>query len=114
MSSSPGRTRPERARSNVSAQLRKTRFVCFAARNGVEAIQNIVPFEIAFVADVVVAGKEFAVIRAKEFDDLAFRPDVELALFAFRIGIERSSKGALARCHLAREPSYGFARTLGE
>ena len=36
------------------------------------------------------------------------RPDVELALLAFRIGIERSGEGALRRGHLALEPADGL------
>ena len=70
------------------AQARKPRFVSFTARQSLEPIEDVMAFEVAFVSHVVVAREELAGFRADQFDDLVFRPDVELALLAFRIGIE--------------------------
>src|SRR5579862_1708194 len=55
-------------------------------------------------------GKEFGVRAPKNFPDLGERPDIELALLAFRIGIERSAERSLPGRHLAREPSHRLAR----
>ena len=83
LSSSPGRTRPERPRSNAARNCESRASSASLRGTVLRRFQNIVAFEIAFVAHVVVPGKEFAVIRSKKFEDLALRPDIKLALFAF-------------------------------
>ena len=69
-------------------------------------------FEIAVRRDVVVAREEFAIPGAEFFDHGVVRPDVELALLAFGIRIERSGERALTCRHFAREPVYGLPRAL--
>ena len=69
-------------------------------------------FEIAVRRDVVVACEEFTVLGAELFDHGVVGPDVELALLAFGIGIERSGERALACRHFAREPVDRLLRAL--
>ena len=53
--------------------------------------------------------EESGVVLAEHLLDLGERPDVELALLAFRIGVERSRERAARRRHLAREPGHRLA-----
>ena len=53
-------------------------------------------------------------IRAQGLFDFGPRPDIELALLALRIGVERGGKGPLRRGHFAGEPFHGLARALAE
>ena len=69
-------------------------------------------FEIATGFNVVIAREIFAIFNAERFDYVFKGPDVELAFFAFRIGIERSRKSPLTRRHLALQPGNGFTRAL--
>ncbi len=71
-------------------------------------------FEIAVRGDVVVAGKNRGVALAENFFDLGQRPDIELALLAFRIGVERGREGAFRRRHLAHQPPHRLARARRE
>ena len=64
------------------------------------AVENIVAFEIAFVADVVMPHEEAAGFRADQLDDLVLRPDIELALLAFA-----SRRRARRRSRLAASSS---------
>ena len=105
-----GRARIEQ---NVAQRL-QPRLVGFRARRRLRAVENIVAFEIALVCHVVVAHEEAAGLRADQLDDLVLRPDVELALFAFRIGVERGGERALRRGHFALEPFHRLARAGGE
>ncbi len=70
--------------------------------------------EISLVGDIVVAREELAGFRPNQLDDFIFRPNVELAFFAFGIGIERCGKCALARGHFASKPFYGLTGAPGE
>src|SRR5262245_52810462 len=79
-----------------------------------EPIEDAVTLEIAAGSHIVVARKIFAVFKAKRFYHLLVRPNVKLALLAFRIGIQRSRERALARRHLARKPTDSFACALTE
>ncbi len=79
-----------------------------------EAIEYIVPFEIASGGYVVVRSKERGVLLAENVDDLGLRPHIELSFFAFRIGIERGAKRPLPRGHLARQPGHRLARAGGK
>ena len=69
-----------------------------------ETIEDVVAFEIAAGRDVVVAGEEFGVVGAERGGDLRERPDIELALLAFGVGVELGRECALGRDHLARQP----------
>jgi len=40
------------------------------------------------------ACEEAAGLRADQLDDLVFRPDIELALLVFRVGVERRRESA--------------------
>ena len=71
-------------------------------------------FEIAVRGDVVVRAKNAASSAPSTARDLGERPDVELALLAFGIGVERSAEGAPGRRHLAREPRHRLARAAAE
>ena len=95
-------------------QLRQPGVVRVAMLAFGETIENIVVFEIAVRRHVVMAGEIFAVIAAQHLEQLVITPDVELALLAFRIGIERGGEGALLRRHFAREPTDRLARALRE
>src|SRR5665811_2324493 len=53
-------------------------------------------------------------IRAQGLFDFGPRPDIELALLALRIGVERGGKGPLRRDHFAGEPLHGLSRALAE
>src|SRR5436309_5285057 len=58
--------------------------------------------------------KERSIVLAEDALDLGERPDVELALLAFRVGIERGAERPLARGHLPRQPADGLTRTRAE
>ena len=112
LSSRPGRTRAFARGEKFCAQRGKPRFVLVAARQRLEPIENVVAFEIACRRHVVVAGEKLAVLDAELPDHLVIGPDVEFALLAFGIGIERSGERALARRHFALEPGDGLVRAL--
>jgi len=69
-----------------------------------------VALEIALCRHVVVAREERGIVRPEDFCNLGERPDIELALLAFGIGIERGAERAIGRRHLAREPGHGLLR----
>ena len=69
--------------------------------------------EVAAGAHVIELGKLVG-IHPQGLADFRQRPDVELAFFAFRIGIERGGEGAFRRGHFPLEPADGFPRALGE
>ena len=60
------------------------------------------------------AAKNAASSRRSTLLDLGQRPDVELALLAFGIGIERGREGALRRRHLAHQPADRLCGALAE
>ena len=70
--------------------------------------------EIAFGGDVIVWREKRSVVGAEHVTDFVERPDVELALLAFRIRIERGGERPLPCRHFAVEPADGFARTCAE
>src|SRR5262249_5603133 len=69
-------------------------------------------FEIAAWGDTVTTGKIVAILLSKRSVDFGARPNVKPTLLALRIGIERSTKGALRSGHLPVEPIEGFLGTL--
>ena len=50
------------------------------------------PSKLPAVGHVVMLRKKRSILRAQHLDDLGLRPDVELALLAFRIGVERGAR----------------------
>ena len=66
--------------------------------------------EIPLGGDVVVLREEGRIVRPDGVRDLLGRPDVELALLAFRVGVERGAERATLGGHLAREPLHSFPR----
>ena len=52
--------------------------------------------------------EELTIVDAELSDNLVVGPNVEFALLAFEIGIERSRESALRRRHLALEPADRF------
>ena len=68
--------------------------------------------EIALGGHVVMLHKKCSIFRAQRLLDLGQRPDVELALLALRIGVERGGERPLRRRHLAGEPADGLGRAL--
>ena len=84
------------------------------ARQVLEAIQDIVPFEVSLGGYVILGRKPGRFLGAEHLPDLGRRPDVELALLAFGVGIERGAERALLRRHLALEPLDGLARASAE
>ena len=91
------------------AQRRQPSFIGLGARYGLQPVEDIVAFEIAGRRHIVVPCKEFAVLDAEVTDDLVVGPDVEFALLAFGIGIERRRESAFRRGHFALEPGNRFA-----
>ena len=94
------------------AQRREPRFVVVAARLRVEAVEDVVALEIARGRHVIVPRKKLAVLDAELAHHLIVRPDIELALLAFGIGVERGGERALRARHLALEPFHRFAGAL--
>ena len=60
----------------------------------------------------VVGGGELGGVGAEHGVDLVGGPDVEAALLALGIGVERGGEG-VAGAHLAHQPGEGLARALG-
>src|SRR5580704_4561450 len=56
--------------------------------------------------------EERTIVDTELPDNLVVGPNVEFALLAFRVGIERSRESALRRRHLALEPADGFVSAL--
>ena len=94
------------------AQRREPRVVVVAARLRVEAVEDVVALEIARRRHVIVPRKKLAVLDAELAHHLIVRPDIELALLAFGIGVERGGKRAVRARHLALEPFHRFAGAL--
>ena len=92
----------------------KLRFVLRRSRQPVEAIEDIVALEIALLGHVVMLHKKRSIFRAQRLDDLGLRPDVELALLALRIGIQRGRKRPALGGHLAPEPFHRLGGALAE
>src|SRR5688572_1351322 len=92
--------------------MRELLLFALAALGLVQPIEDVVPFEIAFVGHVVMMREEFARLGPDHFDDFILAPDVELALLAFAIGVERSGESPLLRGHLALEPADRLPRAL--
>ena len=65
--------------------------------------------EIAPGADVVKRSKECSIFRPQDLLDLLPGPDVELALLAFGIGVERGAKAAFLGGHFALQPAHRLA-----
>ena len=81
------------------------------------AIEDRMLFPIALGADVVMLLEQRRVV-AEDFVDLRFVPDVELALDALAVGVERAGEGAPAGDglrggqHLAQQPGDDLADAL--
>ena len=73
-----------------------------------EAVEDGVAFPVALVGDVVGLAEKGRVHWAQDVDDLGLAPDVELALLALAVGIERSGKAAALGDHLALQPVDRF------
>ena len=58
--------------------------------------------------------KNRSIFCAQSLDNLGPRPDVELALLALRIGVERGGKCPFRGGHLALQPADGFGGALAE
>ena len=112
LSSRPGRTRRARAASNFSrigASLASSSML----RGKLEAIWNIMPFEIALRGHVVMRSKKFGIVLAEQRRDLGERPDVELPLLAFRVGVERGAERPSGAGHAARATPRSRVRGCG-
>ena len=59
-------------------------------------------------------GKQRRIVLAEDVLDLGERPDVEFALLAFGVGIERRAERAALGGHLALEPGDRLARAGAE
>ena len=67
-------------------------------------------FEVPFRRHVVDPGEELGVVRAEHLLDLGQAPDIELALLALAVGVERRGEAAAFGDHLAHQPVDGLAR----
>ena len=103
MSSVPGRTRRARTSSSRSRiRARSSRVGLGAARlEHVGARRALV--EVAVVGRAE-PGDRGVGVRAERADELADGPDVELALDALAVGVERAEEAAVRRAHLAQRP----------
>src|SRR5260221_2736794 len=79
-----------------------------------EAIENIVAFEVALGGDIVMGGEKGSIILTQGARHLVQRPNVKLALFALGIGVQRGAKRSLGCCRSPRQPSHRLARATPE
>src|SRR5260370_1461095 len=78
----------------------------------IESVENILSFKISIAGHVIAIGKIFAVSRTKNSVDLSARPDIEFTFLALGIGVERGTKCAFRRGHLADQPIESLLGTL--
>ena len=63
-------------------------------------------FPVALRRDVVNLAEQLRVGRAQHLLDLGLRPDVELALLALAVGIQRGGKTAALGNHFGQQPAH--------
>src|SRR5258708_10657487 len=80
----------------------------------IESVDNINSFKISAAGDVIAFGEIFAISRTKNSVDLGARPDIEFTFLALGIGVERGTKCAFRRGHLADQPIEGLLGALQE
>ena len=78
-----------------------------------QPVEDGLAFPVAAPRDVV-DGLEVGGVGAESLVDLALVPDVEPALLALGIGVQRAREGALAGAHLAQHPSHRLGGAGGE
>ena len=71
-------------------------------------------FEVSLRGHVILRCEKRRILGPEHLFDLGQRPDVEFALLAFRIRIERGRKRPLRCRHLARKPFDRLGRALAE
>ena len=114
MSSQPGALAARAALQQDRAHLGEAGFVRRLLGAGrQEPVEDRLPLPVAAGADVV-DRLEVGRVTAEQFVDLRLVPDVELALLALGIGIERARERALASAHLAQHPGHGLGGAGGE
>ena len=84
-----------------------------ARSGGREPIEDLVAFPVSVGGHVVVAANN-AASSAQNAVDLGLRPDIEVALLALPIGIERGRRRRHRRRHLARQPGDDLVGALAE
>ena len=114
LSSRPGRTLVSRLLCSIGRSMANRCSSSMLRGKLIESIENIMALEIAPGAYVVKRSKECSIFRAQDLLDLLLRPDIEFALFALGIGIERSAKAAFPRGHFAFQPAHGLKRAFAE
>ncbi len=110
LSSRPGRIRRARAASSFSRIGASSCSSSMLRGKCLSRLRIVCPSKLPSSGHVIVRSKFRSIVRAQHLVDLGQRPDVELALLAFRVGIERGAERAVRRGHLAREPADRLAR----
>ena len=77
-------------------------------------VAGVVVVPIAGRRRIVETREQGRIAAAQRVDQFIPRPDVELALYALAVGVERGEKRALGVAHLARQPTHRLAGAAGE
>ena len=82
-----------------------------------QKIGNVFTLKIAAFGNIISRAKGLCFCLcfcAQNGLNLGLVPDIKLALFALRIGVEAGRKCAFGRHHIAHEPRNGFGNTGGK
>ena len=99
LSSSPGRTRPDRALEQPRADLLSAARARAARLEHVRAV-----LEVAVLGHAEVRDRGLGELGSEHLAQLVERPHVELSLDALGVGVERRAEATLGTAHLAQRP----------